>query len=51
MAQLDRHPIVLEVEEARQAEERYQKFLEEVNQARELNQQLEREKPMLQEEK
>ena len=42
---------MLEAEEARQAEERYQKLLEEVNQARELNQQLEREKAMLQEEK
>ena len=51
MAQPDGHPVVLEAEEARQAEERYQKLLEEVNQARELNQQLEREKAMLQEEK
>ena len=51
MAQPDGHPVVLEAEEARQAEERYQKLLEEVNQARELNQQLEWEKAMLQEEK
>ena len=51
MAQPDGHPVVLEAEEARQAEERYQKLLEEVNQARELNPQVEQEKALLQEEK
>ena len=51
MAQLDGHPVVLEAEEARQAGERYQKLLEEVNPAQERNQQLERVKAILQEEK
>ena len=49
MAHQDGHPIVLGEEEARQAEEQYNILLEEVNQARERNQRLERELAMLQE--
>ena len=49
MAHPDGHPIVLDEEEARQAEERYNQLLEEVNQARERNQRLERDLAVFQE--
>ena len=51
MAHPEGQPLVLGGAEARQAEERYQKLLDEVNQARERNQLLEREMAMLHEEK
>ena len=49
MAHQEGLPIVLGEDEARQAEEQYNILLEEVNQARERNQRLERELAMLQE--
>ena len=49
MAHAEGLPIVLGEEEARQAEEQYNKLLEEVNQARERNQRLEQEMAILRE--
>ena len=51
MVHHDGQPMVLGEEEACKAEERYQKLMQEGNQARERNQQLEREMAMLREER